>query len=92
MAFDLHAAILAGYRFDLDGPQVSVIAPDGAQGAGASPEEAIANIGAQILPVEREDYVGRVLIRASGEEIRLDAHGVVAPVVDADAVVDSEAE
>jgi hypothetical protein len=89
-SFDLLAHIQRGYRFESVTPaaplgpdepaappsRYDVIAPDGRHGAGASPEEAVLNIGSVVIPVQREDYIGRLRIREDGSEVRLDVGGV----------------
>ena len=74
-SFDFAALVRAGYRFAHTGRDVEVQHPDGRFGHGATEEDAVQNIGAQILPVSRPDYVGRVLLRADGSEVKLDVAG-----------------
>lgn len=79
MAFDLADHVLQGFHFSQTGSVVTVVSPTGRVGSGASPEEAVLNIDAQIIPVSRGDYVGRLLIRTDGTEVQLDGAGVIAP-------------
>lgn len=76
MAFDLAEHVLAGYRFSQTGALFDVVAPDGRHGSGASPEEAVLNIGSVIIPVQRPDYEGRLRIREDGSEVQLDVSGI----------------
>lgn len=71
-AFDIAAHIAEGYTFTSSVNGWDVVSPTGGHGNGPSPEEAVLNIGAQLVPAQRDDYAGRVLIRADGSEVQLD--------------------
>ena len=77
MAFDLAEYVLKGYRFTQDGSVVNVVSPEGRHGSGSSPDDAVLNIGATIIPVERAEYIGRVLTREDGSEVMLDVSGII---------------
>lgn len=70
--FDLAAHLEAGFVFAKrsDQPGIGVVGPDGRYGHGPTHEDAVANIGAQIIP----DPVSgrRVLYRADGTHVVLD--------------------
>ena len=71
-AFDIAACIAEGYTFTCSVNGWDVVSPTGGHGNGPSPEAAVLNIGAQIVPAQREDYTGRVLLRVDGSEVQLD--------------------
>ena len=71
-AFDITASIADGYTFTCSVNGWDVVSPTGGHGNGPSPEAAVLNIGAQIVPAQREDYTGRVLLRVDGSEVQLD--------------------
>ena len=74
--FDLARAIKEqGLTLESRNDLWQVWTKDGRHGEGPTPEDAIRNIGAQIIPVQREDYVGRLLVRADGSEVKLDVVG-----------------
>lgn len=85
MTLDIAEYVLKGYRFTQAGSVVEVLTPDNRHGSGATPEDAVLNIGATIVPVDRDGYVGRLLTREDGTEVMLDVSGVRqidAPVVE----------
>lgn len=68
--FDLAEKIAEGFRFAKSGNEWSVTTPDGEYGHGASPEEAVRNVGAVIVP---NADGRRVLTRRDGSDVALDA-------------------
>ena len=72
-AFDFAAEVAAGFQFSTGQGGWNVTSPTGQHGHGATPEDAVKNIGAVIVPVEREGYAGRLLIRADGSEVEMDS-------------------
>ena len=71
--FDFAAEVAAGFQFSTGQGGWNVTSPTGQHGHGATPEDAVKNIGAVIVPVEREGYAGRLLIRADGSEVEMDS-------------------
>lgn len=70
--FDFAAEIAAGFQFSTGQGGWDAISPTGQHGHGATPEDAVKNIGAVIVPVQRDEYAGRLMIRADGSEVELD--------------------
>ena len=70
-AFDITTAIAAGYVFSSSVNGWDVVGPSG-HGNGPTAEDAVLNIGAQIIPVSGDEYSGRLLIRVDGSEVQLD--------------------
>ena len=71
--FDFAAEVAAGFQFSTGQGGWNVTSPTGQHGHGATPEDAVKNIGAVIVPVEREGYAGRLLIRADGSDVEMDS-------------------
>lgn len=69
--FSVFSAMEAGWKFIRDHAGWNATSPDGQHGHGPSPEEAVRNVGAQVVSRLGQRY----LVRADGSEELLDKAG-----------------